>query len=71
MMKVVKGGFKEGMWQHDRNTYSDEEIEIWNVRLEQLSQKHPWLKDFIWKIKPKRKPTLFIPSNKERAYGSH
>jgi len=58
MMKVIKGGFHEGMWQHDRKTYSDEEIEIWNARLEQLSQKHPWLKDFIWKINPKQLPHL-------------
>ncbi|RJR43647.1 MAG: hypothetical protein C4567_05420 [Deltaproteobacteria bacterium] len=57
-MKMIKGGFNERMWQHDRGAYSDEEIEIWNARLKQLSQKHPWLQDFIWKINPKQKPHL-------------
>lgn len=57
-MRIIKGGFDEGMWLHDRNTYSDEEIEVWNARLKQLSLKHPWLKDFIWKINPKQKSCL-------------
>jgi len=30
----------------------------WNDRLEQLSQKHPWLKDFIWKFNLIQKPRL-------------
>jgi hypothetical protein len=53
MMKLIQGGFEEGMWLHDRSAYSDAEIEIWNTRLEQLSLRHPWLKDCIWKINPK------------------
>jgi hypothetical protein len=35
MMKVIQGGFDERMWLHDRNAYSDKEIEVWNARLEQ------------------------------------
>ncbi|MHB8066520.1 MAG: hypothetical protein ACYDIC_01325 [Desulfobaccales bacterium] len=58
MMKVIQGGFDERMWLDERNAYSDEEIEVWNARLEQLSLKHPWFKDFIWKINPKQKPQL-------------
>lgn len=57
-MKVIQGGFDEGMWLHDRSASSDEEIEIWNARLEQLSLRHPWLKVFIWEVNPKQKPRL-------------
>ena len=55
-MEVIEGGFKKGMWQYDRDTYSDEDIEVWNKRLMQLSHDHPWLKEFLWHIKPKQKP---------------
>lgn len=55
VMKILQGGFKKGMWQSDREAYSDEEIEAWNNRLRKLSQKHPWLEEFILYIKPKQK----------------
>ena len=58
VMKIIQGAFKKGMWQSDREAYSDEEIEIWNSRLRKLSQKHPWLEMFIWNIKPKQKPQI-------------
>lgn len=52
-MEVIQGGFKKGFWLHDRETYSNEEIEVWNNRFEWLvSQGHSWLKDYIWDIKP-------------------
>jgi len=55
-MRVIKGGFDEGMWLHDRNGYTDEEIKLWNERLRRLSLKHPWLKGFSWEIRPTQKP---------------
>lgn len=63
-MKVIQGGFKDGMWGSDREAYSDEEIEVWNERLQQISLDHPWLKEFIWNINPKQKPRLVNPPSK-------
>ena len=57
-MKIIQGGLKKGMWQSDRDTYSDEYIEVWNNRLRQLSHQHPWLEEFIWNIKSEQKPRL-------------
>jgi len=58
MMKIIEGGFKKGLWQSDREAYSDEDIEAWNERLKQLSRHHPWLKEFVWQIKPRQKLRL-------------
>ncbi|MDD3581957.1 MAG: hypothetical protein PHW74_13160 [Desulfobacca sp.] len=40
------------MWQSDRRTYSDQDIEIGNAIFEQLTRDHhPGWREFIWKIK--------------------
>lgn len=51
-MEVIEGGFKEGIWQSDRDAYSDEDIEEGNAIFEELAQKHnsAWMK-LIWNIK--------------------
>jgi len=60
-MRLIQGGYEEGVWLHDRNTYSNEEIAIKNERFKQLiSQGHTWLKDFIWDIKHSSDPNLRI-----------
>lgn len=54
MMKIIEGGYQKGSWLHDRDAYSEEEIEAWNKRFMWLiSQGHTWLKDYIWHIKSK------------------
>lgn len=51
-MEVIQGGLKKGIWQSDREAYSDEDIEAWNAILEMLAQKHnPAWKELIWKPK--------------------
>jgi hypothetical protein len=57
-MEVIQGGFKKGVWQCDRETFSDEDIEVWNDRLRQLSLQHPWLEEFGWDIQPTQKQPL-------------
>ncbi len=59
-MEVIQGGFQKGMWGSDRQTYSDEDIEVWNDRLRQLSRQHPWLEEFVWHIQPTQKQPLEI-----------
>jgi hypothetical protein len=50
-MEVINGGYKKGMWFHDRAAYSDEEIEYVNGAFRRISQHDPrWLK-LIWNIK--------------------
>ena len=34
MMKVIQGGFEEGMWLHGSSVYSGEEIEIYDYNIE-------------------------------------
>jgi hypothetical protein len=61
-MEVIQGGFKEGVWLHDRNFYSEEEIEDGNEWFRQLTNRYPqyfsWLMDYVWDIKPKSKTNL-------------
>jgi len=59
MMKIIEGGFKKGIWQSDRDAYSDEDIEAGNAIFEMLAHKHnhAW-RELIWDIKVKAKPYL-------------
>jgi len=50
---VIDGGYRKGVWLHDRKTYSDEEIAIGNERFKHLiNLGHTWLKDYLWDIQP-------------------
>ena len=56
-MKVIKGGYEKGLWFHDPNAYTDEEIEYANEAFRRLAKADPrWLK-LIWEPK-KEKPQL-------------
>lgn len=51
-MELIEGGFKEGIWQSDRDAYSEEDIEAGNAIFEMLARKHnPAWKELIWEIK--------------------
>lgn len=51
-MEVIEGGLKKGIWQSDRDAYSEEDIEAGNAILEILAYKHnPAWKKLIWEIK--------------------
>lgn len=59
MLKVVQGGFEEGIWLHDRDAYSDESIANGNKLFKELIDAgHTWLKDYLWDIKPIPNPEL-------------
>lgn len=56
-MEVVDGGFKQGMWQSDRDAYSDEDIEAFNNVLHRLAKDiHPGWRKLVWE--PKEPPPL-------------
>ncbi|MBW1731811.1 MAG: hypothetical protein JRJ75_13130 [Deltaproteobacteria bacterium] len=47
-MKLIEGGYKKGMWLHDPDAYTDEEIEYANEAFRRLAQADPcWLK-LVW-----------------------
>ena len=51
-LKVIQGGFQKGMWQSDRDAYSDEDIAEGNALFEELAQKHnPAWRMLLWNIK--------------------
>ncbi|MBW2646202.1 MAG: hypothetical protein JRE23_08505 [Deltaproteobacteria bacterium] len=60
-LKIVQGGFQEGVWQHDREAYTDEDIESFNEFLRAVAKHRPQAAEVIWDIPPKNKqpdPTL-------------
>jgi len=58
MLKVVQGGFKEGVWFHDRNAHTQEEIDFLNEAFREAGRHDPrWLK-LIWDIKVDSQPEL-------------
>jgi hypothetical protein len=57
-MGVIRGGFKEGIWFHDREAYTQEEIDFVNEAFREAGQHDPrWLK-LIWDVKVDVKPKL-------------
>jgi len=60
-LKIVQGGFQEGVWQHDREAYTDEDIESFNEFLRTVARHRPQAAEVIWDIPPRNKqpnPTL-------------
>ncbi|MBW2600207.1 MAG: hypothetical protein JRC60_09155 [Deltaproteobacteria bacterium] len=60
-LKVVQGGFQKGVWQYDREAYTDEEIEFLNEFLRTVAKHRPEAAEVIWDISPDNeqlKPTL-------------
>ncbi len=60
-MEVIEGGLKQGIWQSDREAYSNEDIEEGNAIFEELAQKHnPAWKELIWDIKESSQPVKCV-----------
>ena len=60
-LKVVQGGYQKGVWQYDREAYTDEEIESFNEFLRTIARHRPQAARVIWDIPPRDKqpkPTL-------------
>lgn len=54
-MKAIDGGDQKGIWMHDPDAYTDEEIDYVNEAFRRLSKADPrWLK-LIWEPKKKQK----------------
>jgi len=57
-MKVDEGGYRKGVWFHDRDSLTQEEIDFANAALREAGKHDPrWLK-LIWDIKVDSKPEL-------------
>ncbi len=54
-MKVIKGGYEKGLWGHDRDAYSDEDIEFFNEFLRTVAKDRPQAANVIWDVCPKDK----------------
>jgi len=57
-MKVIKGGYQKDVWGHDRNAYSDEDLEFFNEFLRTIAKDRPQAANLIWhpnREKPKLK----------------
>jgi len=54
-MEVIEGKFKKGVWQHDREAYSDEDIEFFNEFLRTVAKHRPQAAEVIWNV-PKAPP---------------
>ena len=54
-LRVFPGGYKEGVWKHDR-AYSDEEISAWNGIWVQLALEtgDPKFLQLVWPLRGKR-----------------
>jgi len=56
-MKVIDGGYQKGIWMHDPNCATQEEIDFLNEAFREAGQHDPrWLK-LIWEPN-KQKPEL-------------
>jgi hypothetical protein len=57
-MEVIEGGYRKGLWFHDRNSLTQEEIDFANEAFREAGQHDArWLK-LIWYIKVDSKPEL-------------
>ncbi|RLB01245.1 MAG: hypothetical protein DRG59_06915 [Deltaproteobacteria bacterium] len=58
-MKVIEGGYKKGLWLHDPDAHTQEEIDFLNEAFRRVGKADPrWLK-LIWEPK-KEKPKLTV-----------
>lgn len=58
-LKVIDGGYRPGVWLHDRNAHTQEEIDALNEAFRLLGQDDPRFLKLIWDIKVEsRSPAL-------------
>ena len=56
--KVIQGGYRQGVWLHDRQAHTQEEINFINEAFREAGQHDPrWLK-LVWDIKVDDQPEL-------------
>ncbi len=51
MLKVVQGGYQKGIWMHDRDAHTQEEIDALNEAFRLLGQDDPRFLKLIWNVK--------------------
>ena len=51
MLKVVQGGYQRGIWMHDRDAHTQEEIDALNEAFRLLGQDDPRFLKLIWNVK--------------------
>jgi len=50
-VEVIEGGFKKGLWFHDRDSHTQEEIDALNEASRLLGQDDPIFLKLIWDVK--------------------
>jgi len=55
-LKVIKGGYEKGLWGHDQDAYSDEDIEFFNEFLRTVAKHRPQAANVIWDVSKRDKP---------------
>jgi len=50
-LKVIDGGHQKGIWMHDRDAHTQEEIDALNEAFRLLGQDDPRFLKLIWNIK--------------------
>ncbi|MBW2648197.1 MAG: hypothetical protein JRC53_00005 [Deltaproteobacteria bacterium] len=59
--KIIEGGYQKGVWGHDRDAYSNEDIEFFNEFLRTVAKHRPQATNVIWDVPQNDKlpkPTL-------------
>lgn len=60
-MEVIEGKFKKGVWGHDREVYTDEDIEFFNEFLRTIAKHRPQAAEVIWNVPTKdKRPKLHL-----------
>jgi hypothetical protein len=58
LMKVIDGGYRRGLWLHDRDSITQEEVDFLNAAFREAGKHDPrWLK-MIWDIKVESNPEM-------------
>ena len=57
-LKVIDGGYRKGLWFHDRQAHTQEEIDFINEAFREAGQHDPrWLK-LVWDVQVDDQPKL-------------
>ena len=67
-MQLIKGGYQKGIWLHDRQGHTQEEIDFMNAAFREAGRQDPrWLK-LVWDIKVDHRPALRVIEGEKKNY---
>lgn len=59
-MKVIEGGYQKGLWFHDPEAHTQEEVDALNEAFRLLGQDDPRFLKLIWDVKVDEKPEFRV-----------